>query len=64
LTNWSRKLTAQTKISADLIITLRKESDSHALEAKLAREVSEDVFNGTYTGGQSYTNPLVVINLL
>ena len=45
------ELTAQAKISADVIITLRKESDSHALEAKLAREVSEDVFNDTYTGG-------------
>ena len=51
------ELTAQAKISADLVITLNKESDSHALDAKLAREQADDLTNGTYTGGEVIRTP-------
>ena len=51
------ELTAKAKINADLLITFKKEVASHALDAKLAREQTEDLINGTYTGGEVIRTP-------
>ena len=60
----NEELTAQAKANADLLISVRKEAANHDLAAKMAMEHAQDMINGSYIGGESYLNLLVVISPL
>ena len=51
------ELKAQAKVSADLLISVRKESANHAIAAKIAMEPQRETGGMSYVGGEKLFQP-------
>jgi hypothetical protein len=59
----NEELIAQAKVSADLLISVRKESANHAIAAKIAMEQQREMGGMSYVGVKNFPNLLVAKNL-